>query len=180
MKNWIVFFSQSGSEIANLIGMLKRCPRYILTNKTREECEDLDLYKMLGDRFIFLPKNPTVEDYTGVIESLNITKENSIITLHGYLRILPEEICGLEIYNLHPGLITKYPELKGKDPQKKAFKYDYDEIGCVIHKVIPEVDSGEILAEESMFRFAPGEDHVFTVLSMIAGSMWFNFLKDKI
>ena len=46
--------------------------------------------------------------------------KHDLITLHGYLRIIPENICKQckHIYNGHPGLINMYPELKGKDPQE--------------------------------------------------------------
>ena len=72
--------------------------------------------------------------------------ENPIITLHGWLRIMPPEICNrYEIYNGHPGLITKYPELKGKDPQMRAWEGDYEFCGSVLHRVTEGVDEGEII-----------------------------------
>jgi folate-dependent phosphoribosylglycinamide formyltransferase PurN len=47
---------------------------------------------------------------------------DAIVTLHGWLRVIPAYVCERSrIYNGHPGLITKYPELKGKDPQVRAF-----------------------------------------------------------
>jgi hypothetical protein len=50
-----------------------------------------------------------------------------------------------EIYNGHPGLISEYPELKGKDPQEKAYRLGLEEGGSVVHKVERGVDEGEIL-----------------------------------
>ena len=76
-------------------------------------------------------------------------KDNVLVTLHGYLRILPPSFCDkTRIYNGHPGLITKHPELKGFNPQKKAFEAGtYKTVGSVIHEVIPELDSGDVVAE---------------------------------
>ena len=81
---------------------------------------------------------------------------NAIVTLHGWLRIVPPYVCERsKIYNGHPGLITKYPELKGKDPQEKAFKLKHKTIGCVLHKVSAGVDEGKIVMEERTNAFRP-------------------------
>ena len=55
--------------------------------------------------------------------------DNTLITLNGWLRIVPPDKCAkYNIYNGHPGLITKYPELKGKDPQQRMWEniHEYD------------------------------------------------------
>ena len=115
---WKTFFSQSGSEIYEISKSIGRFPDAIITNKNFEEMDKINpnLLEKCFDRFIFLPKKPTVEEYREAIRSADV------ITLHGYLRILPPQICGrFKIYNGHPGLITKFPELKGKDPQAKVW-----------------------------------------------------------
>lgn len=79
----------------------------------------------------------------------------SVITLNGYMRILPEEVInylhaiGCTVLNIHPAPIQLYPELRGKDPQDRLYdgiksgKYGF--IGAVIHKVDAGVDTGEIV-----------------------------------
>jgi len=144
---WKAFFSQSGSEINEISNKIGRLPDAIITNKS---CEDMDkinpvLLEKAFNRFIFIPKKPTVEEYREAI------RYTDIITLHGYLRILPPEICGrFRIYNGHPGLITKFPELKGKDPQAKVWynhaEKPYYNHGHVIHKVVSEVDAGSVVS----------------------------------
>ena len=85
-----------------------------------------------------------LEDY----EEILMYFPEAIITLHGWLRIMPKEVCErFSIFNGHPGLITEYPELKGKDPQIRAFEGKYPVMGCVIHKVTAGVDEGKILKE---------------------------------
>ncbi len=141
---WIVFFSQTGSEIGKLVTMRNIIPDCIITNRENMEGVDKHLLDIIknGCKLIHIPKKPAVDDYRKVLKQY----KKPLITLHGFLRIIPPEICRkYEIYNLHPGLITEYPELKGKDPQKRTIEGDYRIAGCVIHKVIPEVDCGEII-----------------------------------
>ena len=102
---------------------------------------------------------PTLEEYE---EALFYFPE-AIITLHGWLRIMPPSICEkFKIYNGHPGLITDYPELKGKDPQERMFNDgNYTYYGSVVHKVVPEVDSGEIVSEVKRFNTMKSLDEVY-------------------
>lgn len=143
-RPWIAFFSQSGTELGLLSRVLERAPDCIVTN--REELIDTSilLRQLIDDgvKLVQIPAKPTSRDYKNVLKEY----ENPIVTLHGFLRIIPADICNkYDIYNLHPGLITEYPELKGKDPQRRAFEGNYNVVGCVLHKVSPEVDGGEII-----------------------------------
>lgn len=135
MKPWIALFSQTGSELKAIIDELKIQPDIVYTNNFKiDDCAFDNLFKASHD---------------DIMTSLTTLSDDCIITLHGYLRILPEHICNkFTILNGHPGLITMYPELKGKDPQTKVFTNikEYECIGSVIHKVIPEVDSGIVVA----------------------------------
>ena len=108
---------------------------------------------------------------------------NYFIALHGYLRIIPEDIVGkYEIYNGHPGLITKYPELKRKDPQETVAKNLslYEHIGSVVHKVTPEVDSGEILTKFAVFNSCNTREEVYDTLKLTSLHSWLQFFKDKL
>ena len=84
------------------------------------------------------------------------------------------------MWNGHPGLITKYPELKGKDPQQKAIALGLKSSGCIIHRVTPEVDSGEIVAskEIQIENLEPAD--VFSKLHETSVNLWVEFLKTKI
>ena len=68
MKRWVTFFSQTGSEIANVATKLFHCPDVIITNKESIEDIDNDLLKICYDRMYFLTKKPTIEDYETVFE----------------------------------------------------------------------------------------------------------------
>ena len=183
---WKAFFSQSGSEIYEISKNIGRFPDAIITNKSFEEMDKINpnLLERCFDRFVFLPKKPTVEEYREAI------RYTDIITLHGYLRILPPEICGkFKIYNGHPGLITKFPELKGKDPQAKVWQTypikKYNVPGHIIHEVIPEVDAGRVVAE---MRFSTNDlylnfkslDLYIDALHKLAIRNWNEFINKKL
>jgi len=173
-NKWIAFFSQTGGEIADIAESLQRWPDLIITNERPSKLRTIDgrILDNVEDRLVVLPNKPSVDDYEVVLE------DNALVTLHGWLRIMPKVICEkFAIYNGHPGLITKYPELKGKDPQVRAFEGKYPLAGAVLHKVVPEVDEGKIIAEEYFNNSQLELDELFRILRDRSLYMWTNFLK---
>lgn len=176
MRPWITFFSQTGTDIYNLSKKINRIPDKIVTNKPFEEIGSIHqhLVQEYHDRLYFLPKKPTIEEYETVIES-----KNTLITLHGYLRIIPEYICNTyEIYNLHPAPLTIYPFQKGKDPQIKCYQNRLEYSGNTIHKCTAELDSGEIMLENSFKVVNFSLDRIFKETHRSATTLWCQFLKD--
>ena len=174
-KPWIAFFSQTGSEIANIAESIGRWPDIIITNDRPAHLRTID-ERVVKKGFVTVPNKPTVEELRLYLNQL-VPKE-TIVTLHGWLRIMPKELCEeFNIYNGHPGLITEYPELKGKDPQIRAFEGKYEVAGAVLHKVIPEVDEGKIIAEERFNAYNLSLDDLFRILKDRSLYMWINFLR---
>ena len=170
---WIAFFSQTGSEIADVAECLGRWPDRIITNDRPEHLRTIDPRVEEKGYFTFNNK-PSIEEYE---EALFYFPE-AIITLHGWLRIMPPSICEkFKIYNGHPGLITEYPELKGKDPQIRAFEGKYPTAGAVLHKVTAGVDEGKIIAEERFNAHNLELNDLFRILRDRSLYMWHNFLK---
>lgn len=170
-NKWITFFSQTGAEIADLSENIGRWPDLIITNKRPDHLRTIDP-RIVEYGYIEVPNKPTVSDLDAVLQ------DNAIITLHGWLRIMPEVICNKYlIYNGHPGLITKYPELKGKDPQVKAHKLGHEVAGAVIHKVTAGVDEGRIIMEEYFNATQLDLDGLFRILRDRSLYMWSNLLK---
>jgi methionyl-tRNA formyltransferase len=171
-KHWTALFSHTGSEIVKLSSRLKRPPDVIITNKTPTAG---DINKDLTE-VVYTPNKPSIADYRNLFQS------DTLVTLHGWMRIIPPEICEeYEIYNLHPGLITKYPELKGADPQKRAAEADpeYSHIGCVVHRVTPGVDEGPVLGEASVYNVYSGEKQISCRLHEMATELWLDVFKQK-
>lgn len=142
-KTWYAMFSHTGKELEAVSRRLGRKPDVIYANN-------------LGYNGPLLSK-VWFGQHGGILEnSVGMLQPNSVLTLHGYNRILPKwyleylKEYNIKCYNLHPAPIQLYKDLKGKDPQERLFKGiqdgQYRHIGNVIHEVIPEVDSGEILA----------------------------------
>ena len=181
-KNWIAFFSQTGTEIVNIINECKILPNFIITNKLSLEGINDELLEQLFSRLIILPHNPTEENYKGLIEHFennDCSTDNTIITLHGYLRIVPPLLCdNYTVYNGHPGAIKLHPDLKGHNPQVRALKDRI--IGCVIHKVTPIVDDGEIILEKNVVNNNLFEEEIIEHLKDVQLELWINFFKKQI
>lgn len=168
---WTALFSHTGREIYNISKQLGRFPDKVITNNPPGQpglCEKIKKRELLH-----VSNRPSADEYMSFLDN------EHIITLHGWMRIVPEIICeNFDIVNLHPGLITKYPELKGKDPQKRVAEEEtktYSKIGCVIHKVTPTVDDGEVILERSTRNPNTGEKAVVDTLYEMASGMWVDF-----
>jgi len=173
--DWIAFFSQSGTEIQNIISHTGKIPAAIITNRQDDEGLNTFLKQAKSEgkfNWVTLPKNPELKDYKKALKPF----KNPLITLHGYLRIIPKEICKkYKIFNLHPGLITLHPELKGKDPQIRAIEAGHNTAGAVIHKVTPVVDDGEIIASHAINIAFLDKVDILNKLHALGSVMWYNF-----
>ena len=171
-KPWITFFSQTGSEIVDISKSLKRWPDLIITNKRPDHLRIIN--PALEGKVVYVENRPSTEE----LEEILSKYDNPIITLHGWLRVIPASICEkYTIFNGHPGLITEYPELKGKDPQIRAFEGKYPIMGCVLHKVTAGVDEGRIIAEERFNAFNITEEEMWKVTRDRSLYLWIDFLK---
>lgn len=187
-KKWVTFFSQTGSEISLISKKIGRWPDLIVTN--REDIVNIneDLKNSCADRLYQIPKWPKNIDYMKMADSMGYSifnekwKANILVTLHGYLRILPPPFCDKSrIFNGHPGLITKYPELKGFNPQEKTWnnKEKYEDVGCVIHRVTPELDSGEVVAYADTKNIFESLEQLTCSLHEMSVQLWCNFLNNN-
>ena len=175
-RPWLTFFSQTGSEIADLAEKLGRWPDKIITNERPEHLRTIDP-RIKKRHLLTLPNKPTVENYYSILDYY----KDGIVTLHGWLRIFPGELCGqFKTYNGHPGLITKYPELKGKDPQVRAFEGGYKVGGSVIHEVTAGVDEGKVISSREVSLEGLDLDGTFRILRDTSQSLWVDFLKTKL
>ena len=174
-RPWIAFFSQTGSEIVSIANALGYWPDAIITNDRPSNIRKINNELQEQHLLATIVNKPLVEDYDEVIGFY----KDPIITLHGWLRIMPPSICEkYNIFNGHPGLITEYPELKGKDPQIKAFEREYEEIGSVIHRVTAGVDEGEVIAEASIVNDDFTLEETYGKLKEVSLGLWVNFLNN--
>jgi folate-dependent phosphoribosylglycinamide formyltransferase PurN len=181
---WVTLFSQTGSEIVKLQEHLGRWPDVIFTNNSDVDTWHPEMQKFHKQGKDSINGKSRVRVVTNLqartCNFLHTINKESLITLHGWLRIVPENIC--EQYNIvngHPGLITAYPQLKGKDPQVRAYEDNYGVIGSVVHKVTPEVDDGEVLTYTAIYRQNKDTlDDVFEKLAFTSFKSWQKFFSD--
>ena len=181
-KTWYAMFSHTGKELEAVSKRLGRRPDVIYAN-------NLGYDGPLLSRVWFGQHGGILENSVGMLQP------NSILTLHGYNRILPKwyveylKEYNIKCYNLHPAPIQLYKELKGKDPQERLFKGiqdgQYKYIGNVIHEVVPEVDSGEILAWDLMevncsTPICRSVESLSKSLHDAATYLWVEFLKEAL
>lgn len=180
-KLWIALFSQTGSELVAISERLGRWPDAILTNNRDRDWRTNDSP--------FYRRNIMTDSPSEIYQTLRVYRNlfadvDIIITLHGFLRILPPDICEMfEIYNGHPGDIITYPELKGKDPQAKALELGHPTARAVIHRVTPVVDDGEIVAITPLIPITDTLQDVNVLINILKSdsvSAWVELLKDKL
>lgn len=179
---WVALFSQTGSEICNLSEELGRYPDLIISDNTSEYNKidpriEANCKRVIWRKYKDLNRVERSEYYRKHLTSYDI------ITLHGWLNIVPADICNeFKIYNGHPGLINYYPELKGKDPQIRAWENidSYQYVGSVVHKVTPGVDEGPIICDSKVFAaVCQGVDSTYGILKQTSLESWIDFFNNK-
>lgn len=181
---WIALFSHTGTEIVDIAEAIGEWPTRIITNHRLNMEDTVNVALPKHNRWI-IPNRPSEYDYRKAFQ-LDREDKPLLITLHGWMRIVPPAICDeYEIYNGHPGLINFYPELKGKDPQVRAWESistgeGMEYAGSVIHRVTPGVDEGPIKMG-SMFSTTsiPSFEDFNKTLRLHSLDLWVNFLKHR-
>lgn len=172
-RQWIASFSRTGSEIYELSKLFHRFPDRIVSNTPFSTVNEQLKSEYVGE-WIVLPKSPTIDHYH---RAFSIDNKDVIITLHGWLKIIPPEVCdSYFILNGHPGDIETYPELRGFNPQEKAFKLSLPTSGSVIHKVTSHVDCGEIVARQKINISGLYLEEVYEKLHSNSIDLWYKYL----
>jgi len=179
---WAALFSRTGSEICNISDKTGKYPDLIISDNTdmKNELDErikLNCKQIVFQKFRGLSKEDKLRYFRDRLQGYDV------ITLHGWLNIIPEEICNeFKIYNGHPGLINYYPDLKGKDPQVRAHdnigRYMY--VGSVIHEVTQYVDCGNIICYDKVYNVHCWSlDDTFNVLKQTSLNTWIDFFTNE-
>jgi folate-dependent phosphoribosylglycinamide formyltransferase PurN len=179
-KNWIALFSQTGQEIIDISNQINRIPDLIISNKPPSSVFNI----IKGVEYRWLTTFGKDAKSLDILDEVVKDVDNTLITLNGWLRIVPPDKCAkYNIYNGHPGLITKYPELKGKDPQQRMWEniHEYDTAGSVVHRVVEEVDAGavETFSEVSSANILTLSE-AYDALRATSLGAWVSFLKERL
>lgn len=82
-----------------------------------------------------------------VLEKYNVTPENGLICLAGFMRIISPEFVNRykdRIMNIHPALLPSFP---GIHAQQQAVEYGVKYSGCTVHFVDVGIDTGSIILQ---------------------------------
>jgi len=172
---WFAMFSQTGSELQEVCKRLNKWPDVVVTNAA-----EVDASIWNKSMLVQVDAKSKVESklYNSLFDAFSAGDE-PLVTLHGWLKIVPGDVCQrYQIFNGHPGDIKKFPQLKGKDPQKKAFELKLPFSGCVIHRVTAEVDGGPIVMhDEVAIAHCKNVDQVIATLKKTSIEQWIKLLK---
>lgn len=178
MVKWYSIFSHTGSETEAVLTRLSgRLHLEAALSNNAEYSGSLPQIKLMSGKRI----------HEWLMTPGNV-EPGSIITLNGYMRIIPAEVLDYlasiecKVFNIHPAPILLYPELKGVDPQERLYeglqsgKYAF--IGVVIHEVDAGVDTGPVVHwwTELPFNISSKED-LYQRLHEIGTEMWLDFFR---
>ncbi len=136
-----VFISGGGSTLQALLEVQHDVNIVLIITNKKNALGNLKA-KRFGKKIIFLDKQIT---YASLHEILLSHRIDSII-LAGFMKLLPAEFVEKwqsRIINIHPSLLPLYP---GLDSAEKSWS-DNSDMGVTLHKVIAEMDAGEILLQ---------------------------------
>lgn len=185
VNKWYGLFSHTGKELETLV-FSDEVPLQLeaaITNNIYYDC-------MLADLGVKLYMMPSYKDINWMLKHPQVIEDNSLITLNGYMGIVPPDVLrnlklrGCKVYNIHPAPIQLYPELRGKDPQKRMYegiqKRKYNYIGVVIHEVDEGVDTGKIVHWVlQMADHVMTKDELYERLHELGTQAWESFFRER-
>jgi formyltetrahydrofolate deformylase len=122
----------------------------------RDTCRDLAsefgaTWENIGDA----AGNPNEEFFVELLDKHQI----DYVVLARYMRILPASTCwkfaGGRIINLHHGLLPSFP---GMRPYQDAYASRMLTFGATCHFIVPELDAGNQIIQQTTFSVQPGTD----------------------
>ncbi len=138
---WAIFISGRGSNLTAAIDELGDQVSVVVTSNIK--AGGILRAKRAGIEIISLPKPVKWLELTKVLKERQINH----IFLLGFMKIIPVEFIQDwrdQIVNLHPSLLPLYP---GLESIQRAYEEKAD-VGVSVHRVIPEVDAGQILLQK--------------------------------
>ena len=149
--------STKGTSIQMLIDMIKSKEinasiELIVSNK--KDAYILERAKNNNINFTYLSnENLTREEYDRKIVNLMRIYGVELVILVGYMKIVTPVLIdeyGDNIINVHPSLLPKYGGKMDLDVHQEVINNNEKFTGCTIHKVIKEVDKGDIVLQKQM------------------------------
>lgn len=150
----VVLISGTGS---NLKALLEACdnplyPAKVLAVGADRPAEGLEHAELFDKTtFVVQPEGFASKDKWAEVLASNIDiHQPDLIVLAGFMRVLPKSFVDRyypRIINLHPSLLPKFP---GAHAVRDALASGATETGSTIHVVDAGVDTGPVIAQQSM------------------------------
>lgn len=157
MLNLAILISGRGSNMEAILKAIKKKkipvnPAVVISNKP--DAKGLSIAKKLGVKTEVVDS----QDFKGdrweydkkiiaVLEKYNVTPENGLVCLAGFMRIISPEFIKKyknRIMNIHPALLPAYP---GLHAQRQALEGGAKYSGCTVHFADEKVDHGPIILQ---------------------------------
>lgn len=152
-KRVAVLISGRGSNMASLIEAAKD-PAYpaeiVLVLSNRREAEGLARARSAGIATTVVDHAKFGKDRSAFEKAMQETLEQhriDLVCLAGFMRLLTPWFVGRwqgRLLNIHPALL---PDFKGLDTHARALAAGARVHGATVHFVVPEMDSGPIIAQ---------------------------------
>ncbi|WP_320664494.1 phosphoribosylglycinamide formyltransferase [Prochlorococcus sp. MIT 1223] len=150
-----VLASGKGSNLEAIIKAIRQRKLYaevVILIVNNENCNARVIASEHGIKCIYTDHRNFTDRISYDQNLVDILKRTDIdgIVMAGWMRIVSPlfiEAFPNRLINVHPSLL---PSFKGSNAIKKALLSKAKITGCTIHKVIDEVDSGEIIAQAAV------------------------------
>ncbi len=151
LKKIVILFSGRGSNMQSIIEKLhKKSVEVVAVITNNPNAGGIEIAKRLGIHVDILPHTdyPSREEFDKALVAKIKEYSPDLTVLAGFMRLLtPIFTDNIKAINIHPSLL---PLFKGKDAIKRSFYSGMDKGGVTIHFVTSEMDSGEIILQESV------------------------------
>ena len=151
-KKIAILISGTGTNMEAIIKDSKKVNypgkvKFVLSNKP--DALGIIKAKNLGIKtFVFpIDKNHNLKFFEKKLLNLLVKEKIDLLCLAGFMKILSKNFIknykGI-ILNIHPSIL---PSIRGLNTHQRILEKDINTHGATVHKVTPEVDSGQILGQ---------------------------------
>ena len=162
MKKIVVFVSGNGSNLQAIINAINK--KNIIATISCVICNKQNAYSIKrcinsNIPVIYTPyisKNMTRIEYDKILVSIVKPINPDLIILAGWMHILGKDFLDhfSNVINLHPALPNMFPGNNSVEEAYNEFQENLiDYTGIMVHKVIPKIDSGELILKKKIEIF---------------------------